>query len=129
MLLTIWKFRAIVGEISLLHYCDTFCIQTIHNICHRRWCLNKPMYKNYTAYTKSFLLFFSFIFPNILFKWSQIYNQIYNTLHMTSYICSWEKKYINKMLYSYIEKNVFTKTITKCHLGEKRFSLYMCPKK
>jgi len=32
---------------------------------------------------------------------------------------------INKMLFSYIEKMPLQKTITKCRLGEKRFSLYI----
>jgi len=41
---------------------------------------------------------------------------------MTLYICSWGKK-LNKMLFSYREKMSLLKTITKCCLGEKRFSL------
>jgi len=35
------------------------------------------------------------------------------------------EKNINKMLFSYIENMSLLKTITKCRLGEKRFSLYI----
>jgi len=35
------------------------------------------------------------------------------------------EKNINNMLFSYIEKMSLLKTITKCRLGEKRFSLYI----